>query len=36
MYDSTNSPPENKLVVPIVVGTRPEGLKLVQIIVAVR
>jgi UDP-N-acetylglucosamine 2-epimerase (non-hydrolysing) len=36
MYDSTNSPPENKLVVPIVVGTRPEAIKLVPIIVALR
>jgi UDP-N-acetylglucosamine 2-epimerase (non-hydrolysing) len=36
MYDSTNSPPQNKLVVPIVVGTRPEAIKLVPIIVALR
>lgn len=36
MYASTKALPEHKLVVPIVVGTRPEAIKLVPIIVALR
>jgi UDP-N-acetylglucosamine 2-epimerase (non-hydrolysing) len=36
MYDAAKPLPEHKLVVPIVVGTRPEAIKLVPIIVALR
>jgi UDP-N-acetylglucosamine 2-epimerase (non-hydrolysing) len=36
MFESTKALPEHKLVVPIVVGTRPEAIKLVPIIVTLR
>src|SRR5215213_6317607 len=36
MFDPAGNPPKNKLIVPIVVGTRPEAIKLVPIIVALR
>jgi UDP-N-acetylglucosamine 2-epimerase (non-hydrolysing) len=36
MYEAAKALPEHKLVVPIVVGTRPEAIKLVPIIVALR
>jgi UDP-N-acetylglucosamine 2-epimerase (non-hydrolysing) len=36
MYEPANNVPATKLIVPIVVGTRPEAIKLVPIIVALR